>query len=73
MQDVIKATLSLSVSGCALALVNLQKQLADRTEWIHIQMCHSTIDKAFEEVLRDHSDLCSAVKAQVSVLCQSFK
>jgi len=73
VQGVIEATSSSSASGCALALVDLQQQLADRAEWIHVQMGRSTVDEAFEEVLRDHPDLRNAVKAQVSVLCRSFK
>ena len=73
VQGVIEATSSSSASGCELALVDLQQQLADRAEWIHVQMGRSTVDEAFEEVLRDHPDLRNAVKAQVSVLCRSFK
>jgi len=36
-------------------------------------MGSSIVDEAFNQVLRDHPDLYDAVKAQVSVLCQSFK
>ena len=67
VQGVIEAMSSSGASGCALALVDLQQQLADRAEWIHVQMGRSTVDEAFEEVLRDHPDLHHAVKAQVSV------
>ena len=38
-----------------------------------VQMGRSTVDEAFEEVLRDYPDLRDAVNAQLSVLCQSFK
>jgi len=73
VQDVIEVMSSLGASGCASALVDLQRQLADRAEWIYGWMDRSIVDKAFEEVLSDHPDLRDAVKAQVSVLCQSFK
>jgi len=72
VQGVIEAMSSSSASACASALVDLQQQLVDRAEW----MCRGTstiVDEAFEEVLRDYPDLRDAVKAQVSVLCQSFK
>ena len=72
VQGVIKM-LSSSASGCALALVDLQQRLVDRVEWIFGWMGPSIVNEAFEEVLSDHPDLCHAVKAQVSVLCQSFK
>ena len=68
----IEVMSSSSASGCALALVDLRQQLANRAEW----MCRGTstiVDEAFVEVLRDHPDLRDAVNAQVSVLCQSFK
>ena len=79
MQDVIEVMLSLSASGCALALVDLQQQLGNRAEWIYPSewrygwMGGSIVDEVFEQVLRDHPDLRDAVKAQISVLCQSFK
>ena len=72
VQGVIKAMLSSSASACASALVDLQQQLVDRAEW----MCRGTsiiVDKAFEQVLGNHPDLCDAVNAQVSVLYQSLK
>jgi len=62
-----------NTSGCALALVDLQQRLGDRAWWIFGWMGPSIVDEAFEEVLSDHPDLRDAVKAQVSVLCQSFK
>jgi len=71
VQGVIKAMSSSSASGCALALVDLQQRLGDKTEWIYGR--RSIFNEAFEEVLRDHPDLRNAVNAQVSVLCQSFK
>jgi len=73
VQGVIKTTSSSSASGCASALVDLQQRLGDRAEWIHQWMGRSIVDEAFEQVLRDYPDLRHAVKAQVSVLCQSFK
>jgi len=72
VQGVIKAMSSSSVSACASALVDLQQQLVDRAEW----MCRGTstiVDKAFEQVLGNHPDLCDAVNTQVSVLYQLFK
>ena len=69
----IEAMSSSSASGCASALVDLQQQLVDRAKWIYGWMDRSIVDEAFEEVLRDYPDLHDAVKAQVSVLCQSFK
>jgi len=72
VQGVIKAMSSSSASGCALALVDLQRQLVDRAEWIYGWMGRPIVDQVFEEVLRDHPDLRNAVNAQVSVLCQSF-
>ena len=72
VQDMIEAMSSSSASGCALALVDLQQQLVDRAEWIYGQMGRSIVNEAFEEVLSNHPDLHDAVKAQVSVLCQSF-
>ena len=71
--EVIEAMSSSSASGCASALVDLQQQLVKKAEWIYGWMDRSIVDKAFEEVLRDYPDLRDAVKAQVSVLCQSFK
>ena len=71
VQGVIEAMSSSSASGCALALVDLQRQLGDRAEWIYGRRL--IVNEAFEQVLRDHPDLHHAVKAQVSVLCQSFK
>ena len=73
MKCVIEAMSSSSASGCASALVDLQQRLMDRAKWIYGWMDRSIVDKAFEEVLRDYPDLRDAVKAQVSVLCQSFK
>ena len=73
VQGVIEAMSSSSASGCASALVDLQQRLGDRAEWIYEWMGRSIVDEAFEQVLSDHSDLRDAVKAQVSVLCQSFK
>ena len=71
VQGVIEAMSS--TSGCASTLVDLQQRLGDRAEWIHVRMGRSIDNEAFEEVLRDHPDLRNAVKALVSVLCQSFK
>ena len=73
VQGVIEVMSSLGASGFASALVDLQQQLVDRAEWIYGWMDRSIVDEAFEEVLRDYPDLRDAVKAQVSVLCQSFK
>ena len=73
MQAVIEAMSSSSASGCAPALVDLRQRLGDRAKWIYRWMGPSIVDEAFEQVLSDHSDLRDAVKAQVSVLCQSFK
>jgi len=73
VQGVIKAMSSSSASGCALALVDLRQRLAHRAEWIFGWTVRSVVDEAFDQVLRDHPDLHDAVKAQVSVLCQSFK
>jgi len=73
VQGVIEAMSSSGMSGCVLALVDLRQRLGDRAEWIHEWMGHSIVNEGFEEVLRDHPDLRDAVKAQVSVLCQSFK
>jgi len=73
VRGVIEAMSSSSASGCALALVDLQRQLVDRAEWIYRWMGRSIVDEAFDQVLRDYPDLRDAVKAQVSVLCQSFK
>ena len=71
VQGVIEAMSSSSASGCALALVDLRQRLGDKAEWIYGRRL--IVDKAFKEVLSDHPDLRHAVKAQVSVLCQSFK
>ena len=75
VQDVIEAMSeamsSSSASGCASALVDLRQRLGNRAEWIYGRRL--IVDEAFEEVLRDYPDLRDAVKAQVSVLCQSFK
>ena len=73
VQGVIEAMSSSSASGCASALVDLRQQLVDRAEWIFEWMGRPIVVEAFEQVLRDHSDLRDAVNAQVSVLCQSFK
>ena len=72
VQSVIKAMSSSGASGCASTLVDLQRRLADRAKWIFEWMNPRLIEEAFEEVLRNHPDLCDAVKAQVSVLCQSI-
>ena len=73
VQGVIEAMSSSSASGCASALVDLQQQLVKKAEWIFKWINPRSIaDEAFEEVLRDHPDIRDAVKAQVSVLCQSF-
>jgi len=69
---VIQAMSSSSASGCASALVNLRQQLVKKAEWIFEWMGRPIVNEAFEQVLRDHSDLRDAVNAQVSVLCQSF-
>ena len=71
VQGVIEVMSSLGASGCALALVDLRQRLGDKAEWIYGRRL--IVDKAFKEVLSDHPDLRHAVKAQVSVLCQSFK
>jgi len=74
VQGVIEAMSSSSASGCASALVDLRQQLVKKAEWICRWINpHSIVNEAFEQVLSDHSDLRDAVKAQVSVLCQSFK
>ena len=73
VQGVIKTMSSSSASGCASALVDLRQRLVKKkAEWIFGWMGRSIVDEAFEQVLRDHPDLHDAVKAQVSVLCQSF-
>ena len=74
VQEVIEAMLLSSASGCASALVDLQQQLANSTEWIYrwINPC-SIVNEAFEKVLQDYPDFCNAVNAQVSVLCQLYK
>jgi len=65
---------SSSMSSCVSALVDLRQRLVDKAEWIFEWINpRSIVDEAFEEVLRDHPDLCNVVNAQVSVLCQSFK
>jgi len=72
VQGVIEAMSSSGVSSCAWILVDLQQRLVDKAGWI----CGGTdtiVNEAFDQVLRDHPDLRDAVKAQVSVLCQSFK
>jgi len=72
VQGVIEAMSSSSASGCASTLVDLQQQLVDKAGWI----CGGTdtiVNEPFDQVLRDHPHLHDAVKAQVSVLCQSFK
>jgi len=71
VQGVIEAMSSSSASGCASALVDLQQRLVKKALWIFGRRL--IVDEAFEEVLSDHPDLRHAVKAQVSVLCQSFK
>jgi len=63
---------SSSVSGCASTLVDLWQRLVKKAEWIYDNV-DIIVDEVFEEVLSDHPDLHDAVKAQVSVLCQSFK
>ena len=74
MRGVIEAMLSSSASGCALTLVDLQQQLADRAWWIYRWINRRPIvNRVFNQVLRDHPDLRHAVNAQVSILCQSFK
>jgi len=76
VQGVIEAMSSSSASDCALALVDLQQRLGNRAEWICPSKWinpRSIVNEAFNRVLRDHPDLHHAVKAQVSVLCQSFK
>ena len=71
VQEVMSSS---SASGCASALVDLHQQLVMKALWIYRWINpHSIVDEAFEQVLSDHSDLRDAVKAQVSVLCQSFK
>ena len=45
VQGVIKV-MSLSISGCALALVN-QQQLVKKAEWIYNWMGYTTIDEIF--------------------------
>jgi len=74
VQDMIEAMSSSSASGCASALVDLRQRLVDRAKWI-CRWINSRliVNEAFEQVLSDHSDLRHAAKAQVSVLCQSFK
>ena len=73
-KHVIEAMSSSSASGCALALVDLRQQVADRAWWIY--RCinpRPIVNRVFNQVLRDHPDLRDAVNAQVSILCQSFK
>ena len=70
--SVIETMSSSSTSGCASTLVDLQQQLVDRAEWIY-GGTDTIVNEAFDRVLSDHPDLHDAVKAQVSVLCQSFK
>jgi len=72
VQAVIEAMSTSGASGCASVLVDLQQRLGDRVEWIY-EDADTIVDEAFDEVLSDHPDLHDAVKAQVSVLCQSFK
>ena len=69
VQGVIEAMSSSSASGCASTL---RQRLGDRAKWIY-EDADTIVDEAFEEVLSDYPDLHDAVKAQVSVLCQSFK
>ena len=69
VQGVIEAMSSSSASGCASTL---RQRLGDRAKWIY-EDADTIVDEAFEEVLRDYPDLRDAAKAQVSVLCQSFK
>ena len=71
VQGVIEAMSSSSASGCASALVDLRQRLGDRAEWIFGRRL--IVNEVFDQVLSDHPDLRHAVKAQVSVLCQSFK
>ena len=74
VQDVIEAMSSSGASGCASTLVDLQQQLADRAWWIYGWINpRPIVNRVFNQVLRDHPDLRNAVKAQVSVLYQSFK
>ena len=76
VQGVIEAMSSSDASGCASTLVDLHQRLAGRADWIFpygLMDPRSIIHEAFEEVLSDHPDLRNAVKAQVSVLYQSFK
>ena len=74
VQDMIEAMSSSSASGCASTLVDLRQRLGDKAEriyrWINSR---SIVVEAFDQALSDHPDLRDAVKAQVSVLCQSFK
>ncbi len=70
-QGVIEAMSSSSASGCTLALVDLQQQLVDRTEWIY-EDADTIVGETFEEVLQNYPHLCDTV-IEVSVLCQSFK
>ena len=73
-KHVIEAMSSSSASGCALALVDLRQQVADRAWWIYRWINpRPIVNRVFNQVLRDHHDLRHVVKAQVSILCQSFK
>jgi len=72
VQGVIEKMLSSSASGCASTLVDLQQQLVDRAERIY-GGTDTIVNEAFDRVLSNHPDLHDAVKAQVSILCQSFK
>jgi len=57
VQGMIKMMSSSSVSGCALALVNLQQWLEDRAKWIYGWIGHLIVNEALEEILRDHPNL----------------
>ena len=72
MQGVIEAMLSSGASGCASTLLDIQQRLVDRADWIY-EDAGTIVGETFEEGLSDQDDLCDAAKAQVSVLCQSFK
>ena len=82
VQGVIEAMSSSGMSGCASALVDLHQQLVKKAGWIHrsgrvyegrMMNYRLIVDEAFEQVLWNYPYLRHAVKAQVSVLCQSFK
>jgi len=68
MKEVMSSS---DASGRASTLINIQQRLVKKAEYIH-RGTGATVNRVFDQVLRDHPDLRDAVKAQVSVLCQLF-